>query len=284
MHQDSRSELPPAASPPPRARWRPDPARLGRLRWATGLWLFLFAATHLTNHALGLVSLRAMEAGRELFLSFWRLPPIEASLALALLVHVALGLHRLWQRRTLHLRAVEVLQLALGLSIPLYLTGHVLNNGWLHRCCGLIDSYAHLLGRIWPDGAWSQTTLTLLVWLHGAIGVQQRLRLEPFYHRLRPWLLVAATLLPVLAIGGMVSAGRELAVLRALDPVAWRELAEPQGWTLDAAFRERFVATPERWIVRGFLVLVAAVLLMRALRGLWERRRRVRLLYPGEDN
>ena len=35
---------------------------LQRLRLATGLILFTFAATHFFNHALGLVSLEAMQA------------------------------------------------------------------------------------------------------------------------------------------------------------------------------------------------------------------------------
>ena len=64
-----------------------------RLRW-TGLWLLFFAATHLVNHALGLVSLRAAESGRLVFLAFWRSPPIEASLAADFSCTCALGL---WQ-------------------------------------------------------------------------------------------------------------------------------------------------------------------------------------------
>ena len=90
----------------------------GGLRLATGLWLLLFAATHLANHALGLVSLEAAEAGRAVFLAFWRLPAVEATLAGALLVHAALGLWKLWQRRTLRMRPAEAVQLALALADP----------------------------------------------------------------------------------------------------------------------------------------------------------------------
>ena len=53
-----------------------------RLRLSTGLVLFLFAATHLANHALGLVSLAAMEAGLTVFVGFWRTPPAEIVLLL----------------------------------------------------------------------------------------------------------------------------------------------------------------------------------------------------------
>ena len=190
----------------------------GGLRLATGLWLLLFAATHLANHALGLVSVEAAEAGRAVFLAFWRLPAVEATLARRLLVHAALGLWKLWQRRTLRMRPAEVVQLALALLIPSYLTAHVLGTGWLHRCCGVDDSYHYFLSVAWPGGARSQTILTIAVWLHGTIGLHYWLRLRPGYAPFRPWLLVLATLLPVLALAGFVSAGREVARLRAGDP------------------------------------------------------------------
>jgi adenylate cyclase len=64
---------------------------LVRLRLWSGLVLFLFAATHLANHALGLFSLAAMEAGRAVFVGFWRTPPAELVLLLSLLLHVGLA-------------------------------------------------------------------------------------------------------------------------------------------------------------------------------------------------
>ena len=48
-----------------------------RLRLYTGLWLLFYAATHLINHALGLISLAAAEGGRIVFLAFWRQPLVE---------------------------------------------------------------------------------------------------------------------------------------------------------------------------------------------------------------
>jgi adenylate cyclase len=263
-----------------RRRRLPGAVTLSRLRLATGLWLFLFAATHLANHALGLVSLAVVEAGRQVFLAFWRLPPVKASLLAALLLHAALGLAKLWQRRALRLSLAEAAQLAFALLIPIYLTGHVLGTGWLHRCCGVEDSYAYFVGLSWPGGAASQTALTLLVWLHGTIGLHQWLRLRPGYRRLQPWLLVGATLLPVLALAGFASAGREAATVRALDPAAWAQLAEEQRWP-DEATRAAELDGPERWILRGFFGLVILVLVLRAVRWLRERRRHVWLTYPG---
>ena len=43
-----------------------------RLRLGSGLVLLVFVLTHFLNHALGLVSLEALDAGRTVFLAVWR--------------------------------------------------------------------------------------------------------------------------------------------------------------------------------------------------------------------
>src|SRR4051794_810602 len=104
-----------------------------RLRLWTGLVLFLYATTHLANHALGLISLDAMETGRRLFLGFWRTPPAELVLLAAFLVHAGLAFWTLWRRRSLRLAPIEHVQLLVGFLIPLWLVGHILGTGVLHR-------------------------------------------------------------------------------------------------------------------------------------------------------
>src|SRR5262249_56357574 len=47
-------------------------AVVGQVRLWTGLVLFTYLTTHFLNHALGLVSLDAMAAGREYFILLWR--------------------------------------------------------------------------------------------------------------------------------------------------------------------------------------------------------------------
>lgn len=258
------------------ARW----SGLGRLRLATGLWLLFFATGHLVNHALGLVSLSAAETGRLVFLAFWRSPLAEASLAAALLLHAALGLWQLWKRRTLRMPLVDAVQLVLGLAIPIFLTTHVLATGWLHRCCGVDDTYAYQLGVLWPHGALRQTTLTLLVWAHGMIGLYRWLRLRPTLTHYLPALLVLGTLLPALALAGFASAGREVAALRDQSPVAWAALGDAQSWP-SPELRTALVQMPGSWIISAFLALVVFVLALRTLRWAWLRRRNVVLDYPG---
>jgi adenylate cyclase len=253
---------------------------LTRLRLWTGLVLFLFAATHLANHALGLISLDAMEAGRDVFLDFWRTPPAELALLLSFLLHTGLALWKLWQRRSLRMPPIELMQLVIGLLIPLWLTGHVLSTGVLRRLADVRDTYAFQLGTIWPGYQLSMTTLVALVWLHGCIGTHRWLRLKPWYRRLHAPAFILALLLPVLAVLGTVSGGRDYAQRKAADP-AWAEaLAREQRWP-SAELRERLVHAPERRIVEGFQWLVLLIFAARGLRWLVERRRNVRLTYPG---
>ena len=53
------------------ALWNAQNARL-----ASGLILFIFAATHFLNHALGLVAVQWMEAVQEVRRGFWRSWPL----------------------------------------------------------------------------------------------------------------------------------------------------------------------------------------------------------------
>src|SRR5262249_39807040 len=80
---------------------------------------------HFLNHALGLISLAAMEAGRHWFLALWRSVPGTVALYGALLVHGVLGLWLLYQRRSLHMPAWEATQYGLGLILPALLANHV---------------------------------------------------------------------------------------------------------------------------------------------------------------
>src|SRR5215472_14522492 len=96
----------------------PSSFHIRRLRLTTGLILFTYVSTHLLNHALGLISLEAMAAGRAVFVAFWRFPLCTAALYLALLTHFLLALWAIYQRRRLlDMTAPEALQLLLGLCV-----------------------------------------------------------------------------------------------------------------------------------------------------------------------
>lgn len=253
-------------------------ALVARLRQGSGLLLFAFAATHLLNHALGLHSLDLLEAGRRVFLAFWRAPVLGWLVPAALLLHPALGLARLWQRRTLRMPPIELLQL--GLAIPTLLVVHVLGTGIAHRLLGVRDDYAYLLSLIWPDGMARQSLLVVLVWTHGCIGVHLWLRLRAGYARWSTPLACAAVLLPTLAVLGTISAGRELDRLREGDPTAGGRLVElaAQPWAEARAF---LVGPVEDLVVAGWLALVVVILLARLLRAGLARRHRIAVTFDG---
>ena len=72
---------------------------LRRLRLASGLVLFGYVLTHLLNHALGNVSLDAMEDGLDLVTAVWLNPVGLTLLYGALVTHLLLGLQALYAAR-----------------------------------------------------------------------------------------------------------------------------------------------------------------------------------------
>jgi len=257
--------------------WRGSVAQ--RIRLGTGLVLFVFAAMHFLNHALGLFSLEAMVE-----FDHWRTAVTRSTLGsvvlvLALVVHAAAALVKIALRRTFRLPAWEWLQLLLGLAIPLLLLPHIVNTRVTALAFGVDTSYPYELKKIWTDTMAEQTVLLLLVWAHGCLGMHYWLRLGRGYRELSPYLLVAATLLPFAALLGIVTQGREMA-LRTADPAAFAALKAETRWP-DAATQARIV----RWRADaqiGFYAIAAAAVLLGVARTLQQRRAmRIPVQYVG---
>jgi adenylate cyclase len=239
-----------------------------RLRLASGLLLFAFAATHFFNHALGLVSLDAMVA-----FDRWRTAVTRSALgttllAAALLFHVGAALAKLASRRTLRLPRWELLQIGLGLSIPLLLLPHIVNTRVSSLAFGVVTSYPYELAHIWTDTMLSQSVLLLLVWGHGCVGLHYWLRLLPAYRRLAPTLLGAAVLLPFAALAGVVTQGRTLAQAVA-DPERFAALQATTHWP-DATLNRTIVSLRAEAQL-GFYLIVLLVLAGAAAAILWRR-------------
>jgi adenylate cyclase len=194
---------------------------LQRLRLGSGLVLFTYVTTHLLNHALGLVSLGAAEAGRLWFIGFWRFPLSTALLYGSLVTHFSLVLWALYLRRHLRIPPWEIIRLSLGLLIPALLLQHVFGARVQHQMAGIDDTYTRLVLSFWvrnPSLAVQQITLLTVAWLHGCMGLYFWLRVKQWRRFTLPTLRLLGPLVPILAVLGFANMGQEVSVLAA-DPV-----------------------------------------------------------------
>ena len=254
-----------------------------RTRLVTGLILLSYLSTHLLNHALGLISLDAMNDGRVWFLILWRNPAGTAILYTSLLTHFSLALWSLYQRRHLRIPLWEALQLTLGLSIPPLLSLHFVGTRMQHEWFGVDDSYSLLVLTLWHAQPWDglkQATLITVAWLHGCIGFHFWLRLRPWYRRVAPIFLGCALLLPVLGLLGFTQAGHEVDNLVARNP-DWIAQVVQQSNVPPRSQRESLYRLGDA-IVATYVLAVILTLLARIARDIFERRSRIRIRYPGE--
>jgi adenylate cyclase len=187
------------------------------IRFASGCVLMVFATMHFLNHALGIFGIGVMEAAQEWRYWFWHNWVGTVALYGSLIVHPVFALLRVAQRRTFRMPGREVIQILLGVAIPLLLIDHIVSTRVQSVLFGQDESYHAVLRRLWPNLALSQSLLLLLVWTHGVIGLHFTFRARDAYMRWRDPFLLAAILVPLLALIGFSVAGRE-AQMMALPP------------------------------------------------------------------
>jgi adenylate cyclase len=253
-----------------------------RLRLWSGCTLFLYVTLHLANHALGLVSLDAMEAGRVWFLGIWRTPLGTTLLYTSFAIHPLNAFWSIYRRRTLRMPPWEATQILLGLAIPPLLAGHFVGTRFAHEWYDQTDSYHRVVLSLWalrPAIGGRQATVLIVAWLHGCIGIHFWLRLKRWYPRVAPVLLSCAVLLPALALLGFAEAGREAAALAA-GPGGAAPLLQ-QSPRLGAAERERLKRV--EWLIySSYAGALGLTLLARAGRRFYIRRwRAIRIAYAG---
>jgi len=243
-----------------------------QIRLGCGLVLFAYLVSHFLNHALGNVSLDAMADGVQLHTGFWQFLPVAIVFYTACLVHAALGVWALYERRQFRWKAMELLQLLLGLTIPILVMTHVLGVRLALTLHGHEILYPQVLFAYfvsWPAWRiWGLVAAILASWIHGCIGLHLWLRMKPFYKRVAPLLFAVAVLLPALAILGVYQGGRSVVDN---DSVEWRaESLSPSkiGTSEQKATIDRAVD----YALIFYLGLIALALLARGARTLHERR------------
>jgi adenylate cyclase len=264
------TDIPPSrlASPP-----RAIEPLLRSARLYSGLVMVAFVALHLLNHALALISLEAAEQGRLLFLALWRNPLGTTVLYGAVLVHAALALRSLYRRRTLAMPAREWAQLILGLAIPLFIVEHVVGTRVVGELFGIRDTYHGVVYSMWvttPPNAARQVVATIVIWMHGCLGLYFWLRYRGWYRSAAPYLLLLAVFIPVVGLLGFADMGKTVSAIGPATPA------------IDEAVMAEATATRDRieaGIYFGFAAVVAAVFAARLVRDRVERRNLIEVRY-----
>lgn len=242
-----------------------------QVRLVCGLILFAYLVSHYLNHALGNITMEAMADGVRWHMLFWQFLPVAIVFYAAALIHTGLGIWALYERRQFRWKAVEPLQLVLGLSIPALVITHIIGVRLGQTLFGHEKLYPQVFFAywiVWPYKMWLMYAVLLVSWIHACIGLHFWLRMKPFYQRAAPFLLAAAVLVPTLALLGLYQGGR--AVVDS-DSVEWRAEYHTQAQVGTAAEQDVLTRIEEYFLI-GYLGLIGLVLLARGARALHERR------------
>src|SRR6202162_3129130 len=243
-----------------------------QVRLACGVVLFTYLVSHFLNHALGNISMEALTAGLYYHTMFWQFLPVAILLYTAALLHPGLGIWALYQRRQFHWRAIEPLQLVLGLSIPALIIAHITGVRLGEALFGHEKLYPQVFYAYWvawPYKILQMYAVLLIAWIHGCIGLYFWLRMRAFYKRAAPFMLAAAVLVPTLALLGLYQGGRS--VVADSDSAEWKadNLSTRQIGT--AAQQDTLENIVDYFLI-FYLGLIGFVFLARGVRALHERR------------
>jgi adenylate cyclase len=243
-----------------------------QIRLACGMVLFAYLISHFLNHALGNISLDALATGIYYHTEFWRFLPVAIVFYAAALVHAGLGIWALYQRRQFRWKAIEPLQLVLGLSIPALIIAHITGVRLGQALYGQEKLYPQVFYAywvVWPYKMWLMFAVLTIAWIHGSIGLYFWLRMKAFYKRAAPFLLAAAVLVPTLALLGLYQGGRS--VVADSDSAEWKadNLSPHQvGTPAEQDTLENIVD----YFLIFYLGLIGFVFLARGVRALHDRR------------
>src|SRR5258707_5210306 len=243
-----------------------------QIRLACGLVLFAYLLSHFINHALGNISMGALATGVRYHTAFWKSLPIATVFYAAAAAHAGLGIWALYQRRQFHWKAIEPMQLALGLSIPALIITHLAGvriDDVLFQHQKLYPQVFYSYWMIWPYKMWLMFIVLIVSWVHGCIGLYFWLRMKAFFETAAPFLLAAAVLIPTLAMLGLYQGGRR--VVHDSGTAQWKadNLSRRQVGT---AAEQDIIDSIVDYFLIGYVGLIGFVLIARGVRTLNERR------------
>src|SRR5882724_7806902 len=243
-----------------------------QIRLACGLVLFAYLLSHFINHALGNISLNALATGVKYHTAFWKSLPVSTVFYAASTAHAGLGIWALYQRRQFHWKAIEPVQLVLGLSIPALIITHLAGvrfDDVLFQHQKLYPQVFYSYWMIWPYKMWLMFIVLIVSWVHGCIGLYFWLRMKRCFKTVAPFLLAAAVLVPTLAMLGLYQGGRR--VVHDSDTAQWKadNLSLRQVGT---PAEQHIIDSIVDYFLIGYVGLIGFVFIARGVRTLNERR------------
>jgi adenylate cyclase len=172
-----------------------------------------------------------------------------------------------------------LMQIGLGLLIPFLLFPHIVNTRVASTWFGVQDNYLYELSRLWPASAILQSTLLVIVWVHGCLGIHFWLRLYAPYRAFQPILLFLAFTIPLASLAGFMISGRAVSALIE-NKQAFDRVKELTNWPNAEA---NAMLAQYRFLVRigflGVLGLIALVFIGRYVS--WLAAPKVAIKYAG---
>jgi adenylate cyclase len=243
-----------------------------QIRLACGLVLFAYLLSHFINHALGNISLGAMAKGIQYHTAFWKCFPVAIVFYSAATAHTGLGFWALYERRQFRWKAIEPIQLVLGLSVPALIITHLASVRIAEILFEHQKLYPQVFYAYWivsPYKMWLMYLVLIISWVHGCIGLYFWLRMKSFFAKAASFLLAAAVLVPTLAMLGLYQGGRTVV-----------QQSRSAEWQADNLSRRQVGTPAERDVIDqivgyfliGYVGLIGFVFVARGVRRLNERR------------
>src|SRR5205814_142765 len=242
-----------------------------QVRLVSGVVLFAYLVSHFINHHTGNFPMESLSAGIYGHTRFCQSPPIVIVFYASCVTHAARGIWALYQRQQFRWKAIEPLQLVLGLSIPALIITHIVGVRLGQTLFGHEKLYPQVFFAywiVWPLKAWLMYAVITVAWVHGCIGLHFWLRMKAFYRIAASFLLAVAVLVPTLAMLGLYQGGRNVVDN---DSVEWRaeNLAPDKVGT---SAEQAVLSKIEDYFLIGYLGLLVLVLLAKGARAIHERR------------
>lgn len=238
-----------------------------------------YVFTHLLNASLGLISIEAMNVALRLVQPIWHPLGFGWLVPTAAFLHILTALNEIIRMPVLRFSVGYWARLLLGLLIPYVLIAHYMGSHVTPDSLGYEPEYAGAIYSMFNPYIFPTMVLLVVVaWTHGCLGLHYWLRFKSWYPVAWRIAIVPAIALPIFAIAGFISGGKEV-MIQIQDPERKEILLKQHGAKTEREMLEESLALGNiaGTGYTGFLALAFAGRFIAQ----WSRRRRrtIRIRY-----